>query len=163
MSSRDPFLWLCAVKSLYVQHTLALCVLWQRHFPLTGEGARSDSPRGQESWFAHCFPERGCHSTPSSPCQLSWWLVRIQFFIFFCLHSWSTKCYRSTSLLYCETKFGIDSESVPAQQERSHTDIWDGSIRHWKYLFMCPRKSLPDALSCFKVWACCCISVRRGN
>lgn len=64
MSSLAPFLWLCVVKSPYVQYTLALYVLWQQHFPLTVEGAMHDSPGGQEFWFAHCFPKRGCPAHP---------------------------------------------------------------------------------------------------
>lgn len=66
MISPAPFLWLCVVKSLYVQHTLAVCVLWQWHFPLTVEGAGYDSQGGQECWFAHCFPEHRCSAHPQA-------------------------------------------------------------------------------------------------
>lgn len=61
--------------------------------------------------------------------------------------------------LYCEAKFDI--ECVPAQQEKIFSSIWDGSIRHWKYLLVCSRKSFP--LTCFKGWACYCSLFRRGN
>lgn len=46
--------------------------------------------------------------------------------------------------IYCETKF--DTEYAPAQQEKNCSSIWDGSIRHGKYLLMRPRKSLPPEL-----------------
>lgn len=159
MTSLAPFLWLDVVKSLYVQHTPAFCVLWQQqHFPMTVEKARHDSPGGEDFWFAHCFSEHGCPAQPQVhiSCPGSW--TEYSFYSFFFASIPFMQNFIKAPF-YCETKFGM--ECVPTQQEKSYSSMWDGSIRHWKYLLLCSRKSLP--LSCFKGWACYCSLFMRGN